>query len=295
MSELESGVTLVAAVARNAVIGQDGGMPWHLPQDLRHFRLLTTGHPMVMGRKTFDSIGRPLPGRTTIVITRDPSWSHAGVLAAGSLPDAIALGRQQPGGDEVMVVGGGEIYAQAMPLADTLEITRVDQEVQGDTTFPEIDPRVWKLVAVDSDVGYAFHRYFRRTAKEIEFQRMLDNLDPQLRPGRYIFATVAGPVPAGVNPVVTVVEPEGTTLVLPVAEARQAGVDGSVEMAWIQLGLVTSLTAVGLTSVLARALAQAGIAANVVAGYHHDHLFVPAEHVDEALTALAGLADPGGF
>ena len=295
MSEPGSGVTLVAAVAHNAVIGRDGGMPWHLPQDLRHFRLLTTGHPMVMGRKTFESIGRPLPGRTTIVVTRDASWSHTGVLTAGSVPDAIALGARQPGGDEVMVVGGGEIYAQAMPLADTLEITRVDQEVEGDTTFPEIDARVWKLVAVDSDVGYAFQRYFRRTEEEIAFQRMLDELDPQLRPGSYVFTTVTSAVPAGLDPVVTVVEPEGTTLVLPAAQARAADLPESPEMAWIQLGLLTSLTAVGLTSVVARALSRAGIPANVVAGYHHDHLFVPVERADEALATLAGLADPGRF
>ncbi len=132
-------VTLVAAIARNGVIGVDGGLPWHLPDDLRRFKELTLGHVLVMGRKTYESIGHPLPGRTTIVVTRSPSWDSAAaeVRVAGSVSDAIEAAAALD--DEVFVVGGAQVYAAALPLADRLELTWVDAEPEGDTTFPELD------------------------------------------------------------------------------------------------------------------------------------------------------------
>jgi dihydrofolate reductase len=143
-------LVLVAAVAENGVIGAKGDMPWRLSSDLKRFKRLTLGHPMVMGRKTFESIGRPLPGRTTIVVTRDPSWTRDGVLTAPSLEAAMERSAEiaaADGVEAVMVVGGGEIYSAALPRADRLEITRVHASPDGDAHFPQIDERVWQEVA----------------------------------------------------------------------------------------------------------------------------------------------------
>lgn len=132
-------VALVAAVARGGVIGRSGTVPWRLPEDLRRFRELTTGHAVVMGRKTWDSLPerfRPLPGRRNVVVTRDPSWSAAGAERASSLEEALALLAAEP---RVFVIGGGELYAQALPLADDLYLTELDLEVEGDTVFPSWD------------------------------------------------------------------------------------------------------------------------------------------------------------
>ena len=148
-------VVLVAAVARNRVIGRDGVMPWHLPEDLRRFKALTMGHTLVMGRRTYDSIGRPLPGRRTVVITRQADWAVEGVTTAGSLEAALAL----VVGD-AYVVGGGEIYALALPLADRLELTEVDSAPVGDTYFPEVGP-AWRETAREPHDGYAFVTYRR--------------------------------------------------------------------------------------------------------------------------------------
>ena len=151
-------VTLVAALGRNRVIGRDGGMPWHLPEDLRHFKALTLGHPLVMGRRTFESIGRPLPGRRTIVVTRSPSWGYAGVETAPSLAAALLLASEV---EEVFVVGGGEIYAQALPLADRMVLTLIEEAPEGDTFFPEWSPADWVEVARDAREGFAFVTYER--------------------------------------------------------------------------------------------------------------------------------------
>lgn len=151
-------IVLVAAVARNGVIGRAGGMPWHLPADLRHAKELTMGHVLVMGRATFDSIGRPLPGRTTVVLTRDPHWSHSGVTVVRSLEQAVAEFAPGP----LMIFGGGQLYAEAMPLADRLEITHVDAEPPGDTFFPTIDPTIWTPVSREDHDGFAFVSYRRR-------------------------------------------------------------------------------------------------------------------------------------
>ncbi|MBT9255682.1 dihydrofolate reductase [Phycicoccus sp. MAQZ13P-2] len=133
-------VSLIAAVARNGVIGAGQSMPWHLPEDFAFFRRTTMGHPLVMGRRTFDSIGRVLPGRRHIVITRQPDWAHAEVETAHSLVEALALAGPA---DEVFVAGGGQVYAEAMPYAHRLLVTEVDLEPEGDTHFPPVDPGTW--------------------------------------------------------------------------------------------------------------------------------------------------------
>lgn len=143
-------LVLVAAVARNGVIGADNDLVWKLPSDLKHFKAVTLGRPIVMGRKTFLSIGRPLPGRTNIVVSRDPAFRADGIETATSLAQAIEKGREvaaSTGADAVMIVGGGEIYAQALPLADRLEITEVDLAPGGDVVFPPIDPALFEEVA----------------------------------------------------------------------------------------------------------------------------------------------------
>jgi len=139
-------VVLVAAVARNHVIGSAGDLPWRLPADLRRFKAITLGKPMIMGRKTFDSIGRPLPGRRTIVVTRNSQWSVDGVETASSLPAALVLaGNNSP--EEIVIAGGGEIYAQALPFADRLRLTWVAAEPEGDALFPEVDAAGWRETA----------------------------------------------------------------------------------------------------------------------------------------------------
>lgn len=134
-------ISIIVAVAENGVIGSGNRMPWHISEDLRRFKAITTGHPVVMGRKTFESLGRPLPNRTNVVITRNPDYVAAGAEVAGSLEDALAM---FPGGEEVFVIGGGEIYRQAMSIADRLYITRIGMAFDGDTYFPAIDPLRWR-------------------------------------------------------------------------------------------------------------------------------------------------------
>ena len=137
-------ITLVVAAADNGVIGHEGRMPWHLPADLAHFKLLTWGKPIVMGRKTFDSIGKPLPGRTNIVVTRDAAWSHAGVVVAHSLEAAVAAAK---GATEVMVIGGAQLYAESLPRAARIEFTQVHGAPDGDTHWPPLDLKRWREVA----------------------------------------------------------------------------------------------------------------------------------------------------
>jgi dihydrofolate reductase len=140
--------TIVVAVSRNGVIGRDGDMPWRLSTDLKRFKALTLGKPVIMGRKTFQSIGRPLPGRPNIVITRDADFSAPGVTVVNSLDAAVAVAVPlaiEAGVDEICVIGGGEIYRQAIAIADTLHVTHVEAAVDGDTTFPAIDPEVWQV------------------------------------------------------------------------------------------------------------------------------------------------------
>jgi dihydrofolate reductase len=142
-------IALVAAAGRNRVIGRGGELPWHLGTDLARFRRLTRGRPMVMGRKTFETIGRPLPHRLNIVITRNPAFAPAGVETAPSLDAALeraATDARARGVNEISVIGGGEIYAQALPLADRIYLTEVDAAPEGDAYFPSFDPTTWTVV-----------------------------------------------------------------------------------------------------------------------------------------------------
>lgn len=138
-------VSLVAALDESGVIGRGGDLPWRLPDDQRFFRRLTTGHCIVMGRRTFDSIGRPLPRRTSIVVSRDPHFAHGGVLVARSPDAALALAAER-GESECFVIGGADLYAALLPRCDRLYLTRVEARVEGDTHFPELDWSQWKRV-----------------------------------------------------------------------------------------------------------------------------------------------------
>ena len=139
-----SKLAIIVAMAKNRTIGADNTLPWHCPEDLRHFKTLTMGHHMIMGRKTFDSIGKPLPGRTTVVVTRNTDLDIAGCLIAHSLEQAVAA---CVGDNEVFIVGGAELYAQALPLVNTLFITEIQQEITGDAHFPELNPSDWREVS----------------------------------------------------------------------------------------------------------------------------------------------------
>jgi dihydrofolate reductase len=148
-------LALVAAAARNGVIGAGGGLPWRLSSDLTRFKALTWGKPLVMGRKTYQSIRRPLPGRETIVVTRDASFAPQGVFIAHGLDAALALARERAnamGASEIIVAGGGEIYAQAIGGAERLFVTEVALDVEGDARFPAIDPRRWREVRRETGV-----------------------------------------------------------------------------------------------------------------------------------------------
>ena len=134
-------VYLVAAVARNGVIGSGGKLPWRLPEDLRHFKELTLGHPVIMGRKTWESLGRPLPGRENIVVTRARGYDAPGAHVAASLEGALALCAGEP---LAFVIGGGELYAAALPLADAMVLTEIARDYPGDTNFPPYDRSAWR-------------------------------------------------------------------------------------------------------------------------------------------------------
>jgi dihydrofolate reductase len=150
-------ITVLAAVGANLVIGRAGEMPWHLPEDLAHFKAVTMGHTMVMGRKTYDSIGRALPGRRTIVITRQQGWHAPSVEVAHSLPEALALA----GPADVFVIGGSEVYREAMPYADQMLLTEIKQAPEGDTFFPAFAPEDWRETAREPHAGYTFVTYER--------------------------------------------------------------------------------------------------------------------------------------
>lgn len=143
---------MVAAVADNGVIGADGDIPWRIPEDLAHFKRITLGHTLVMGRATYDSIGRPLPGRTTIVLTRDPTWSASGVLVAHGLDAALALAQNTPG--DVVIVGGSHVYRATLDRADEQILTEVHLSPEGDTFYPEFDRDEWVETARESRDGY---------------------------------------------------------------------------------------------------------------------------------------------
>jgi dihydrofolate reductase len=165
----------IAAVARNGVIGADGDIPWRIPADWRRFKALTTGHTLVMGRKTYDSIGRPLPGRTTVVVTRDRMWRGEGVLTAPTLEWALETAAEREGAQEggtVWVAGGGEVYAATWDRLDRLELTEVDVEPAGSVRLPAVDDADWREAAreeheaADGVPAYAFVTYVRRVPEK---------------------------------------------------------------------------------------------------------------------------------
>lgn len=143
-------ISVIAALARNGVIGIENRLPWRLPEDLAHFKALTLNRPVLMGRKTFESLGRPLPGRTNIVITRNPDYCRDSCLVADSIPAALALCTDA---DEVFFIGGADLYAQAIPLADRLYLTEVDIDAAGDAWFPDYDKSVFREVSRESHTG----------------------------------------------------------------------------------------------------------------------------------------------
>ncbi|RYG06968.1 MAG: dihydrofolate reductase [Chitinophagaceae bacterium] len=144
-------LSLIVATANNNAIGRNNELPWHLPQDLKYFKSVTLGKPVIMGRKTFESIGKPLPGRTNIVVTRQKDWKFAGVLVAKSVEEALQIGQQFRNeqnnlAEEIMVIGGAEIYRHALSIADRVYLTRIEANVDGaDAYFPELPKNEWKL------------------------------------------------------------------------------------------------------------------------------------------------------
>jgi dihydrofolate reductase len=137
-------LSIIVAMAKNLTIGVDNTLPWRCPEDLKHFKALTMGHHMIMGRKTYDSIGKPLPGRTTVVVTRNTGLQIDGCLIAHSLEQAIAA---CAGDEAIFIVGGAELYTQSLPLADTLYITEIQQDVEGDAHFPAFNKAEWQEVS----------------------------------------------------------------------------------------------------------------------------------------------------
>ena len=159
-------VTIIAVLGRNRVIGKGNRMPWHISDDLKRFKAVTLGHPVVMGRKTFQSIGKPLPGRDNIVITRSHAFAAPGCRVVHSLAEALTAAQGAP---EVFVIGGAEIYAPALPLADRLQLTEVDAAIDGDAYFPDFDRSAWREVSREPGstagpdrIRYDFVTYERR-------------------------------------------------------------------------------------------------------------------------------------
>lgn len=161
-------ISMIAAMAQNRVIGDGNAMPWHIPEDLKLFKRLTLGKPVIMGRKTFDSIGRPLPGRANIVITRNPDWSHPGVDTTRTPDDALALALEKArisGLDEVIVMGGATIYQQLLTKADRIYLTHIGKAFKGMALFPELASKDWKIAAeepLETKENYGFDVIFRQ-------------------------------------------------------------------------------------------------------------------------------------
>jgi dihydrofolate reductase len=162
-------ISIIVAVGRNGVIGRDGALPWRLPEDLKRFKALTMGHVMIMGRKTYESIGRLLPGRRSVIVSRQAGYVVAGAIVAASLEDAIAAAGDAA---EVFVIGGGEIYRAALPSAHRLLVTEVDASPEGDASFPPVDTAIWRETARENHgpgpaadaPGFAFVDYERLPA-----------------------------------------------------------------------------------------------------------------------------------
>ena len=149
-------VTLIVAVADNGVIGRANSLPWHLPDDLKRFKRLTMGKPMIMGRKTFESIGRPLPGRLNIVVTRDTNYRHEGVTVVHGTTQALEAAAGAP---EVMVIGGADLFRLFLPAAGRIHLTRVHGSVEGDVTWPALDIRQWEVIGREGHEADERHAY----------------------------------------------------------------------------------------------------------------------------------------
>ena len=152
-------ISLIVAMAKNRVIGADGEIPWHLPNELKLFTSLTIGHHIVMGRKTYESIGRLLPGRTTVIVTRQRDYSVPGAIVAHSVQDALEACR---GDDEVFVIGGADLFRETLPIANRIYLTVVDAEPAGDTLMPEFDPTSWRETSAEDFAADAEHAYAYR-------------------------------------------------------------------------------------------------------------------------------------
>lgn len=168
-------ISIIVAMASNRVIGLNNKMPWHLPADLKRFRKITMGSPILMGRKTFESIGRPLPGRTNIIISRNPAYKQDGCLVINDLETAIKTGCQMAG--EIFIIGGSDLYQALLPVADTLYITKIDKNFEGNTFFPEINPADWlemerEDIRNDTEAGfdYSFIRLRRKETTPVKSQ-----------------------------------------------------------------------------------------------------------------------------
>ena len=155
-------ITIIAAIGKNNALGKDNQLLWKLPKDLKHFKSLTENHPIVMGRKTYESIGKPLPDRTNIVVSRKENWFSEEILIVSKLKEAIKFAKKID--DNIFIIGGGEIYNQTMELADKLEITLVDEDFEADTFFPKIDLKIWQKV------GEEFHEKDEKNNHNFYFQ-----------------------------------------------------------------------------------------------------------------------------
>jgi dihydrofolate reductase len=161
-----SNINVIVAMARNRVIGINNTLPWRLPADLQHFKALTMGHHIIMGRKTYESIGKPLPGRTTVIVTRNADYRVAGCITATSIDAAIAACGEDP---EIFFVGGAELYAQVLPRADRLYLTEIQADYAGDAHFPALERGAWREIERQANnspdgLGYHFVTYLRQTA-----------------------------------------------------------------------------------------------------------------------------------
>lgn len=150
---------IIAAVSENNVIGKDGKLPWHIPEDMKHFRSLTLGHPVIMGRKTFESLGKPLDKRVNIVITSQKNYTPEGIVIVHTFQEALDRCRNY---EKAFVIGGASVFADALPLADRLELTRVHSNIEGDAFFPDFDLSQWKEIAKEEHEGFSFITYTRR-------------------------------------------------------------------------------------------------------------------------------------
>lgn len=160
-------IALIWAMAKNRVIGRNNGLPWRLPDDMRHFMNTTIGQPVIMGRRTFESMSKPLPGRANIVLTTRKDYAREGIDIAGDFNSALGIAGQRalsPAGDTVFVIGGARVYELALPVADRLFVTWIDTEVEGDTWFPEVDWNPWDEISSESHDADASHDYPFRIA-----------------------------------------------------------------------------------------------------------------------------------